>query len=91
MAVNQRMTVPKGPQPVDQEMDRFSGYESWSSEQLAGYFKSAGLGQYGAKVVEHKITGELAPLLTESDLKARAPESCCQIDAPESATTRVVS
>jgi hypothetical protein len=45
------------------------GFDSWSSEQLAFYFKNNGLGQYSEALIEHKITGKLAPLLTDPDFK----------------------
>jgi hypothetical protein len=45
------------------------GYDSWGPEQLAEYFGTVGLGDYYEPVVKHKLTGKLAPLVTDQDLK----------------------
>jgi SAM domain (Sterile alpha motif) len=44
-------------------------YEVWSSRKLADYVEQYGLKGYGSMIVTHKITGKVAPLLTDSDLK----------------------
>jgi hypothetical protein len=44
-------------------------YNSWSAEQLASYFAKHGLGAYSQSIQQHKITGKLAPLLSDLDLK----------------------
>lgn len=44
-------------------------YDTWTAEQLADYFRKHGLGEYGECLIKHKITGKLAPLLTDLDLK----------------------
>jgi hypothetical protein len=45
------------------------GFEEWDAQKLAEYFKKAGVGEYGEMFITHKITGRLAPLLTDLDLK----------------------
>jgi hypothetical protein len=45
------------------------GYEDWNAEQLADYFESKGLGDYREVLYYHKITGKIAPNLTDQDLK----------------------
>ncbi|CAB9512075.1 expressed unknown protein [Seminavis robusta] len=44
-------------------------YENWNSRKLADYVEQFGLKNYGSMIVTHKITGKVAPLLTDSDLK----------------------
>ena len=44
-------------------------YESWSTEQFAEYIAGQGLAEYKVCIIAHKITGKLAPLLSELDLK----------------------
>ena len=44
-------------------------YDIWSSQQLAAYFERHGLGEYSKCLIQHKITGKLAPLLSDLDLK----------------------
>ena len=44
-------------------------YDTWNTEQLVQYFSKHGLGEYGECLTKHKITGRLAPLLSESDLR----------------------
>ncbi len=45
------------------------GYEDWNAEQLADFFESQGLGDYREVLMYHKITGKIAPQLTDADLK----------------------
>jgi hypothetical protein len=45
------------------------GFEEWDAQKLSEYFKKAGVGEYGEMFITHKITGRLAPLLTDLDLK----------------------
>lgn len=45
------------------------GYEKWSSTELADYFELVGLGDYRELIIYHKITGRIAPLLNDNDLK----------------------
>lgn len=46
-----------------------SGFEEWNSKQLADYLTKAGLGEYSEMFIMHKVTGRLAPLLSDLDLK----------------------
>ena len=46
-----------------------AGFEEWNSKQLADYLTKAGLGEYSEMFIVHKITGRLAPLLSDLDLK----------------------
>jgi hypothetical protein len=41
----------------------------WNSDQLGVFFRRKGLGQYSVTLNKHKITGQCAPLLEDSDLK----------------------
>ena len=50
-------------------VSQVEGYDSWNSEQLADYFDSHGLGDYREVLIYHKITGKIAPQLTDDDLK----------------------
>lgn len=51
---------------VPSESDLF---DTWNPEQLAQYISSKGLSDYRKRITDHKISGSLAPLLTDSDLK----------------------
>ena len=44
-------------------------FASWDSHRLGLYFRRHGLGEYQEMIVKHKITGQLAPLLQDDDLK----------------------
>lgn len=44
-------------------------YETWNAEELAEFISNQGLESYSHSIIEHKITGKLAPLLSEMDLK----------------------
>lgn len=45
-------------------------YEKWSAHDFAEHLKTkCGLGQYYEMVVQHDVTGKVAPRLSESDLK----------------------
>mmetsp|Transcript_19405 Transcript_19405/g.41449 ORF Transcript_19405/g.41449 Transcript_19405/m.41449 type:complete len:236 (+) Transcript_19405:121-828(+) len=46
-----------------------SDYHTWDAKKLASFFHSKGLGDYSETLVRHKITGQLAPLLSDDDLK----------------------
>lgn len=59
------------PRPGIQKMDSVAnvqGYEDWDSEKLADYFEQQGL-FYREIITYHKITGKIAPQLTDADLK----------------------
>jgi hypothetical protein len=44
-------------------------YHKWDANKLAEFFQSKGLGQYSNTLIQHKITGPIAPLLSDDDLK----------------------
>lgn len=44
-------------------------FDSWDSKQLANFLSSAGLMAYKKMVLDHKITGKFAHLLTDDDLR----------------------
>lgn len=52
----------------DQQED-VSDFASWDERRLGLYFRRRGLGAYEAALIEHKITGALAPLLEDQDLR----------------------
>jgi hypothetical protein len=49
--------------------DDVENFEAWSAEDLAQYLKSQDLGDYYEMIVKHKVTGKIAPTLSENDLK----------------------
>ncbi|KAL3925652.1 MAG: hypothetical protein SGARI_005804 [Bacillariaceae sp.] len=49
--------------------DLLSDFHTWDEDKLGIYFKRRGLGQYVEALKRHKITGQLAPLLTDDDLR----------------------
>lgn len=49
--------------------DYLSDYHTWDPGQLGTYFRQRGLGAYFETLKKHKITGKLAPLLGDDDLK----------------------
>jgi hypothetical protein len=49
--------------------DLLSDYHTWDEDKLGLYFKRRGLGQYVEMLKQHKITGQLAPLLSDDDLR----------------------
>jgi len=49
--------------------DILSDYHTWSPKQLGIFFRKRGLGEYYDTLRKHKITGQLAPLLNDDDLK----------------------
>lgn len=44
-------------------------FQNWDAARLGLYFRKRGLGDYCEVLQKHKITGRLAPLLGDSDLK----------------------
>jgi hypothetical protein len=51
-------------------MDNTEDFAKWDATQMASYLKAkADLGDYYEMIVEHKVTGEVAPRLTDADLK----------------------
>ena len=49
--------------------DILSDYHTWSPKQLGVFFRKRGLSEYYDTLQKHKITGQLAPLLNDDDLK----------------------
>mmetsp|Transcript_23283 Transcript_23283/g.65970 ORF Transcript_23283/g.65970 Transcript_23283/m.65970 type:complete len:232 (-) Transcript_23283:219-914(-) len=62
------MDKQKSYRPDDNKHDAVN-FDSWDSAQLVEYLAKAGVGEYGEMFMAHKITGRLAPLLTDNDLK----------------------
>ena len=46
-----------------------SDFHKWDSDRLGLFFRQKGLGAYCKTLQQHKITGGLAPLLKDDDLK----------------------
>jgi len=46
-----------------------SDFHTWDENKLADFFRKRGLGAYSEMLKKHKITGSLAPLLHDDDLK----------------------
>ncbi len=46
-----------------------SDFATWDEQALGKFFRIRGLGAYEPLLIQHKITGRLAPLLTDEDLK----------------------
>ena len=44
-------------------------FDNWNSQQLADFLSSAGLVAYRKMVLEHKITGKHAHLLSDDDMR----------------------
>ena len=44
-------------------------YENWNARKLAEYVEESGLKSYASMIITHKITGKVASLLTDDDLK----------------------
>jgi len=49
--------------------ESISNFHQWNEEQVGLFFRKTGLGAYEETLKRHKITGQVAPLLTDSDLK----------------------
>ena len=66
------LSPPPPPPPTMPSKDRLhvENYESWSAQEFAEYLKTKqNLGQYYEMVIQHGITGKVAPTLSENDLK----------------------
>ena len=50
-------------------MEEISDFHQWDADRLGLFFRHKGLGEYAKVLKEHKITGYLAPLLSDDDLK----------------------
>ena len=44
-------------------------FDNWDSQQLADFLSSAGLMAYKKMILDHKITGKCAHMLTDEDLR----------------------
>ena len=49
--------------------DMNEDFASWDERRLGKFFRGNGLGAYEALLIKHKITGRLAPFLSDEDLK----------------------
>jgi hypothetical protein len=54
---------------VNEHQDAAANFETWNEQKFAEYLTKSGLGQYSEMFMHHKISGRLAPLLTDTDLK----------------------
>jgi SAM domain (Sterile alpha motif) len=52
-----------------QDEQEISNYHEWDAQRLGVFFRKKGLGDYQDLLVQHKLTGHLAPLLSDGDLK----------------------
>jgi hypothetical protein len=51
------------------DQEAIADFAKWDAEKLGLYFRSNGLGEYASMLKIHKITGHIAPLLVDNDLK----------------------
>ena len=51
------------------DADDMHDFNHWTPQQFAEFLKKAHLGDYSEVVIKHRISGRLAPLLTDQDLK----------------------
>jgi len=51
------------------ELDAVDGYDTWDSTQLNEFFERKGLCGYEEILTQHCITGNIAPMLTDTDLR----------------------
>jgi len=56
-------------QPMENSDHDTSNFAAWNEQQLGRFFRSKGLAAYEPVLIQHKITGRLAPFLQDSDLK----------------------
>lgn len=49
--------------------ETLTDFHEWDEEKLGNYFRRRGLGSYCETLKQHKITGRVVPLLSDSDLK----------------------
>lgn len=59
----------KGKARLEDSLRKVEGYDNWEPQQLAEYLRKVGLGDYYELIIKHKLTGKLAPLVTDQDLK----------------------
>eukprot|EP00980_Cylindrotheca_fusiformis_P010868 scaffold2466_cov120-Cylindrotheca_fusiformis.AAC.4 len=53
----------------DETADELDNYQEWTPQDVAGFLRKSGLGDYSEVFLKHKISGRLIHLLTENDLK----------------------
>jgi hypothetical protein len=46
-----------------------TNFDKWTPQELVIFLKKAGLADYGEVFLKHRISGRLAPLLTDANLK----------------------
>mmetsp|Transcript_2511 Transcript_2511/g.3351 ORF Transcript_2511/g.3351 Transcript_2511/m.3351 type:complete len:231 (-) Transcript_2511:273-965(-) len=51
------------------DKEEVSNFQDWDEDKLGSFFTSRGLGAYAPALQRHRITGRLAPSLTDDDLK----------------------
>ena len=51
------------------EEEHITGFQKWDASKLGNWLRGQGLGEYEDTVKKHKITGSLAPLLSDDDLR----------------------
>ena len=54
---------------LDERAEDFDGYQDWSPNDVAEFFKKNNLGDYSEAFQHHKVSGRLLPLLTDQDLR----------------------
>jgi SAM domain (Sterile alpha motif) len=52
-----------------EEEQEISNYHEWDAQRLGLFIRKKGLGDYQDVLIQHKISGHLAPLLSDDDLK----------------------
>ena len=54
---------------TDSSEENIADFAQWDEQRLGLFFRRRGLGAYEQVLLDHKITGQLAPLLQDEDLK----------------------
>jgi len=57
------------PMSDNKDEENLANFTQWDEKQLGLFFRRRGLGSYEQILLDHKITGHLAPLLQDQDLK----------------------
>jgi len=52
-----------------EQLIALQAFQQWDAQQFADYLKTKGLGDYSEMILLHKVTGEVAPRLSDNDLK----------------------
>ena len=61
--------MPSAPYVPFKDDETLADYANWDVKKLGVFFRKRGLGEYESVLELHKITGQLAPQLTDADLK----------------------